>query len=119
MTPTTIAILSLFAWIVLGAGLFAVLSPRRAVLAAYLGAWLFLPVAALPLPGLPDLTKSSAATAAVVLGAVLLASTVSLTLTGCPTKDESDTEDEGCPGEGCPGEGCPMDTGSEEGCPGE
>ncbi len=71
MTPTTIAILSLIAWIFTGAGLFAVLSPRRAVLASYLGAWLFLPVAAVAVPGLPDLTKSSAASAAVLLGAVV------------------------------------------------
>ena len=42
--------------------LFAVLAPRRAVMAAYLASWLFLPMAGYSIPGLPDYTKTSATT---------------------------------------------------------
>jgi hypothetical protein len=47
------------------------LPPRRAVLAAYILAWLFLPQAGIPVTGLPDLDKVTAAGAGVILGVLL------------------------------------------------
>lgn len=51
--------------------LFAVLPPRRAVLASLIGAWLLLPVVAYELPGLPDYTKITATSYAISLGILL------------------------------------------------
>lgn len=68
---STLVPLILFAWIPLVVGLFVVLPPRRAVIAAFLVAWLFLPVAGYSLPGLPDYTKMSATCLGVLLGAAL------------------------------------------------
>jgi len=50
------------------AALFALMTPRRAVIAGYIGAWLFLPQASMSLPGFPDLTKTTAASLGIVLG---------------------------------------------------
>ena len=63
--------ISLYGWVVVAIGLFAMLPPRRAVLAAYLLAWLFLPQAGIPLPGLPDLDKVTASGMGVLLGVVM------------------------------------------------
>jgi tetratricopeptide (TPR) repeat protein len=51
--------------------LFAQLPPRRAVIAATIISWLFLPNAGYSLPGLPDYTKTSATTVGALLGAIL------------------------------------------------
>lgn len=51
--------------------LFTLLPARRAVVTAAVAAWLFLPVASFPLPGLPDYTKTSATAVGLLLGAVL------------------------------------------------
>lgn len=60
------------AWIPISLVLFALLPPRRAVLAAYLGAWLFLPMkAGLVIPILPDIDKVTASSLAVCLGVML------------------------------------------------
>ena len=53
--------IALLGWIAVTLALFTLLIPRRAVLASYLGAWLFLPVAGIALPGFPDYTKITAA----------------------------------------------------------
>src|SRR5256885_744255 len=63
--------LALFAWIPLCMVLFAVLRPRHAVIAAYIGAWLFLPVYGIDLPGLPPYSKVSASAYGVLFGAAL------------------------------------------------
>ena len=63
--------IALFGWIPVILLLFATLPSRRAVVAASISAWLFLPVAQFPLPGLPDYTKVSATTAGLLLGTVL------------------------------------------------
>ena len=63
--------IALFGWIPVVLLLFAMLPSRRAVVTASVGAWLFLPVAQFPLPGLPDYTKMSATTVGLLLGTVL------------------------------------------------
>lgn len=62
---------TLFGWIPFVILLFAFLPPRRAVVTAFLLAWLFLPMAGYEVPGLPDYTKMSATTAGVLLGAAI------------------------------------------------
>lgn len=59
---------ALFGWIPVVVFLFATMPPRRAVLVGFVGAWLFLPVAGLSVPGLPDYTKVSATSLGVLLG---------------------------------------------------
>jgi hypothetical protein len=49
--------IALYGWFVVVFGLFIVLRPRRAAIASYLGAILFLPQAELTLEGLPEITK--------------------------------------------------------------
>jgi hypothetical protein len=61
--------LTLFGWIPVVIYLFMVLPPRRAVIASFLIAWLFLPMAGYKVPGLPDYTKMSATVFGVVLAA--------------------------------------------------
>jgi len=61
----------MFGWIPVVLGLFSKLPPRRAVISSFLVAWLFLPMAAYPLPGLPDYTKMSATCWGVFIGAAI------------------------------------------------
>jgi hypothetical protein len=63
--------ITLFGWIPFVLALFTVLTPRRAVIWAFLLAWLFLPMAGFGVPGLPDYTKMSATTAGVLIGALI------------------------------------------------
>jgi hypothetical protein len=62
---------TLFGWIPFVILLFVLLPPRRAVIGAFLLAWLFLPMAGYGVPGLPDYTKMSATTFGVLIGAAL------------------------------------------------
>jgi hypothetical protein len=68
---TVLVPITLFGWVIFAVSLFAMLPPRRAVLAAYILAWLFLPQAGMPVTGLPDLDKVTAAGAGVMLGVLL------------------------------------------------
>ena len=61
----------MFGWIPVVLWLFLVLPPRRAVITAFLVAWLFLPNARYSLPGLPDYTKMSATVLGVLLSTCL------------------------------------------------
>jgi hypothetical protein len=61
----------MFGWIPMVLLLFAALPPRRAVISAFLVAWLFLPMVGYDLPGLPDYTKTSATCAGVLLAAAI------------------------------------------------
>jgi hypothetical protein len=70
MTP--LVPIAMFGWPLVVVVLFTVLPPRRAVIVGMLGAWLFLPIAAYPLPGLPDITKMSITCVSVFVGAVLV-----------------------------------------------
>jgi hypothetical protein len=62
---------TLLAWIPCVVILFMTLPPRRAVVVAFLTAWLFLPMAGWKVPSLPDYTKMSATTVGVLIGAAL------------------------------------------------
>lgn len=66
-----IAQIVLFIWPMVGALLFIVLSPRRAVLASVIAGWLLLPVLSIKLPGLPDYGKSTAVMLGAMLGVLL------------------------------------------------
>jgi hypothetical protein len=63
--------LALFAWFPLVLSFFTMLRPRHAVLAAYLGGWLFLPVFGIQIKVLPDLDKVTVTSMAVLLGVAL------------------------------------------------
>ncbi|MDY7107616.1 MAG: O-antigen ligase domain-containing protein [Planctomycetota bacterium] len=63
--------IALYGWIVVVLMMFSILPPRRAVIASFLGAWLFLPQAQIPVPGLPDVTKITVTSFGVLLGAML------------------------------------------------
>src|SRR5690606_17929862 len=63
--------LALIGWIPAVLLLFMLLTPVRAVVAAVLAAWLFLPRAGSALPGLPDYTKTSATCFGVLLATLL------------------------------------------------
>lgn len=68
----TIAVpIALFGWPLVVLGLFAALPARRAVIVAFLFAWLFLPMAAYEIAGLPNYTKTSATSYSVLLGVLL------------------------------------------------
>ena len=58
----------MFSWVPVVLGIFALLPPRKAVVASFLTAWLFLPMVEYDLPGLPNYTKMSATCAGVLLG---------------------------------------------------
>ena len=64
--------LVMFSWVPVSLVLFACLKPRHALLAAYVGAWLFLsPRSGIKVAILPDLTKVTISTFAVLLGVML------------------------------------------------
>ncbi len=68
---TLLVPITLFAWIPAVLLLFALLQPRRAVIVAFIGAWLFLPMAGYSITGLPDFTKMTATSYGAMLGVVL------------------------------------------------
>ncbi|MBF0119513.1 MAG: O-antigen ligase domain-containing protein [Desulfobacterales bacterium] len=50
----------MFAWIPIVLFIFTKFKPDEAAIIAFLGAWMFLPMAKYPIPGMPDYTKMSA-----------------------------------------------------------
>lgn len=58
---------ALYIWIPFVLFLFALLPPRRAVISAFILAWLFLPEAQIKFQGLPDFTKTTATCVGVLL----------------------------------------------------
>src|SRR5688572_3893178 len=60
--------LALYGWVPVCLLLFGVLKPRHAVIASYLGAWLFLPMASFRVASLPDISKVTIASLGVMLG---------------------------------------------------
>lgn len=62
-----IALLALLGWVPAVIALFAMLPPRRAVIAAFLGGWMFLPLITIQLTGIPDITKVSVTSGSVFL----------------------------------------------------
>ncbi|MBK7875216.1 MAG: O-antigen ligase domain-containing protein [Planctomycetes bacterium] len=67
----TLVPIALYGWIPFAAVLFACMPARRAAIYGTIAGWLFLPVATLPLPGLPDYDKTYAIDMGVFLGALL------------------------------------------------
>jgi len=61
----------MFGWVPVVIGLFALLPPRRAVLAAFLFAWLFLPMASYRVQGFPNYTKMTATCIGVMLSVMI------------------------------------------------
>lgn len=61
----------MFGWIPFVLYLFRWLPAQRAVVVSFMVAWLFLPLAAFPLPGLPDYTKMSATSYGVLLATII------------------------------------------------
>jgi hypothetical protein len=66
--------IALVGWLPFSIAVFAVLSPRPAALITMIGGWLFLPVASLSFPGLPDYTKHAAVALGPLAGLVLFGS---------------------------------------------
>lgn len=66
MTP--LVPIALIAWPLLTLALFLVMPPRRATLVSVIGGTLFLPIAAYPIPGLPDYSKQVATTIGALIG---------------------------------------------------
>lgn len=69
MTP--LVPLTMFGWIPVVLGLFSMMEARRAVITAFLVAWLFLPIASYALPGLPDYTKMTATCWGILIAAAI------------------------------------------------
>lgn len=65
------ALFVLFCWIPAVLYIFKRFPPQRALIVSFIGAWIFLPVVAFPLPGIPDLTKMSATCYGVLLATVI------------------------------------------------
>lgn len=64
--------LALFGWPIIAISLFLIMNPRRAVIASYVGGWLFLPITVgYEILGLPDYTKVVASIIGVVIGILL------------------------------------------------
>jgi hypothetical protein len=63
--------IALYGWVLVVLLFFSLLPPRRAMIAAFLGGWLLLPEASLPMAGLPDISKISVTSASVLLGILL------------------------------------------------
>src|SRR3954454_21379896 len=63
--------LTMFGWIPVVLFLFAILPPRRAVITAFLIAWLFLPMAGYKVRALPDYTKMTATVFGVLMAAAI------------------------------------------------
>jgi hypothetical protein len=63
--------LVMLAWIPIVLLLFKQFSPERAVVISFIGAWLFLPQAIFPLPGVPDYTKMSATCYGILLATII------------------------------------------------
>lgn len=62
-----LALFALIAWVPAVILLFITLPPRQAVIAAFLGGWMFLPLMTVQFQGFPDLSKVSITTATVLL----------------------------------------------------
>lgn len=61
----------LFGWIPVVLLIFAILPARRAVIAGFVVAWCFLPMAGLRVPGIPDFGKQTATAIGVLLGVAI------------------------------------------------
>src|SRR5689334_2453261 len=65
------ALMVLCAWVPIVLGMFAFLPPRRAVIAAFVCGYLFLPALSLHFPTIPDVNKGSLTAVGVILGSLI------------------------------------------------
>jgi tetratricopeptide (TPR) repeat protein len=70
---TILAFIALFGWIPLVVVLFAMMPSRQAATVAVIGAWLILPPYTIPIAGLPDYSKITAASIGMLLATAFLA----------------------------------------------
>ena len=70
-SPNALVPLVLYGWVPIVFLMFMFLPPRHAVIFAFLGAWMFLPMAGFSLPLIPDYTKMTATCVGVLLGAMI------------------------------------------------
>ena len=63
--------ITMHAWPLVVLLMFMAMRPQRAVIVAFIAAWLFLPVASFEFPFFPDLSKMTATSGSVMLGAVV------------------------------------------------
>jgi len=70
-SPNLLVPLVMFGWIPIVIYLFSQYPARRAVVASFVVAWLFLPQAVLPLPGLPDYDKIAATCYGILLATLI------------------------------------------------
>lgn len=68
---TTLIPIMLFGWIFVVFLMFALMQSRRAALASFIIAWLFLPQAAISVLGLPDITKGTVASFSVLIAVLV------------------------------------------------
>jgi hypothetical protein len=71
ITPSPLVHIVMIGWLPILLAIFALVKGHRAVIAAFLIAWLFLPMFGYDLPNVPDYTKTSATTFGVFLAALL------------------------------------------------
>ncbi|MBI1335756.1 MAG: O-antigen ligase domain-containing protein [Phycisphaera sp.] len=69
--PNVLVYFALWGWVPVVLALFASMRPRRAVIVAFIVAWLFLPMAGFTIKGLPDYTKMSATCAGILMATVI------------------------------------------------
>jgi hypothetical protein len=60
---------AMFGWVPLVTWIFAKFSPRQAAALGFILAWMFLPVASIPIKGLPDITKVTVSCASIFVAA--------------------------------------------------
>jgi len=68
---TAVIQIALMGWVPIVCVMFALMPARRAMLASFLIAWLFLPVASIPISGLPDITKMNMTCLGILLGVLI------------------------------------------------
>lgn len=66
-----LAMFALLAWVPAVILLFIALPPRQAVIAAFLGGWMFLPLITIQFQGMPDLSKVSVTTSTILLAVIV------------------------------------------------
>lgn len=68
---STLVPIVLYGWLIVVPALFSMMSPVRAMIVSFVGAWMLLPTTGINIPGLPDYTKMTAAAVATLVGAAI------------------------------------------------
>jgi hypothetical protein len=83
-SPSAFVVAVLIGWIPVVLVIFSMLPPRRAATVAFVVAWLFLPVAAFKIPGIPVYDKMTATCVGILLAAVIFDLRQMTCLSFCP-----------------------------------